>query len=220
MSAAIRTLRALILDFDGVILESNGIKTLAFREVFARFPEHLESMMRYHEEHISEPRQAKFEYLVSRLLGRPQDTELVAELTADFSRRVLDRMTDCAPVNGAFEFLEEFSPWLPLFLVSVNPEADLLTILDKRDLRRHFADIYGCPPWTKTRAVDSVIGILGGDRAGLALIGDAPSDLHAAREAAIEFIGRDSGISFDNPVPPLYPDMKALADLLRARIAS
>jgi phosphoglycolate phosphatase-like HAD superfamily hydrolase len=219
MSGEMQKLRALILDFDGVILESNGLKTLAFREVFARYPEHLESMIRFHEEHISEARQAKFEYL-ARLLGRPGDKDLVADLVADFSRRVLDRTTDCAPVSGAFEFLEEFSPRLPLFLASVNPEADLLTVLDRRDLRRHFARVYGCPPWTKTRAVDSLIDVLGGDRAGLALIGDAPSDLRTAREAGIEFIGRDSGIPFDDPVPPLYPDMKAIADLLRARIAS
>jgi beta-phosphoglucomutase-like phosphatase (HAD superfamily) len=37
-----------ILDFDGVVLESNAVKTEAFRDVFARFPEHAEAMMDFH----------------------------------------------------------------------------------------------------------------------------------------------------------------------------
>ena len=67
-------LRVLILDFDGVILESNEIKTGAFRQVCSGYPAHLDAMMRYHERNVSLSRYVKFNYLVSTLLQRPGDT--------------------------------------------------------------------------------------------------------------------------------------------------
>ena len=38
-------IEALILDFDGVVIESNEVKTNAFHNVFSRFPEFTDTMM-------------------------------------------------------------------------------------------------------------------------------------------------------------------------------
>ena len=76
---AVSKIRALILDFDGVIVESNALKTEAFEAVFSRFPEHAAAMLAYHHAHVSESRYAKFEHLAERL-GKPRDDVLMAEL--------------------------------------------------------------------------------------------------------------------------------------------
>ena len=87
--AAVR-LRAVILDFDGVVIESNALKTTTFREVFARFPELADEMMAWHHANVAVSRYEKFRHLVARL-GRAGDEALVEVLAADFSRRMIDR---------------------------------------------------------------------------------------------------------------------------------
>ena len=52
-------LEAIVMDFDGVILESNGIKDDVFQEIFARYPDHLDAMMSFHQAHLSAPRRLK-----------------------------------------------------------------------------------------------------------------------------------------------------------------
>lgn len=210
-------LRALVLDFDGVLVESEGLKTEAFHEVFARFPDHLGAMMAYHESHPSAPRRAKFEHL-ARLLGRPGDSAFVRRLADDFSRRAVERTAVCPPVKGAAAFLEEFAPRLPLYLASVTPESDLDEILRRRGWRGYFADVYGYPPREKKEAASRAIEAAGGDRACVALVGDSPGDYAVAREAGIDFIGRDSGLRFPDPPPAFYPDMDAIAVRLRSRL--
>jgi phosphoglycolate phosphatase len=210
-------LRALILDFDGVVLESNGLKAEVFREVFGRFPAHVAPMMAWHEAHISLSRYAKFEHLVFERLGRPDDRALVDDLAADFSRRIFGRVCTCPEVPGALAFLEHSAARVPLHLASVTPERELLAILDRRGLRRYFTSIFGCPPWTKPGAVASIVASYGGAH-GLALIGDSPGDRLAAESAAIEFIGRDSGIPYDPLPPALHPDMTAVAAALFPRL--
>jgi phosphoglycolate phosphatase len=214
---SVAPLRALILDFDGVILESNELKTAAFREVFGRFPEHAGTMMAWHSTHISQSRYAKFEHLVFERLGRPGDRALVEQLAADFSQGLEARMLACPEVPGARAFLEACAGRVPLDLASVTPEPELLLILERRDLRRYFQSVFGCPPWTKPQAVASVVAARGG-ASGLALIGDSPGDRTAAECAGVEFIARDSGIAFPAPVPVAYPDMHAIASAVLPRL--
>jgi phosphoglycolate phosphatase-like HAD superfamily hydrolase len=210
-------LGALVLDFDGVLVESEGLKTDVFREVFARFPEHLEAMMAFHAAQPSAPRHTKFAELARRL-GRPDDARLLQSLAEDFSRRALSRTAVCPEVPGAADFLREFAPRLPLFLASLTPEADLLEIVRRRGWAAFFQDVFGFPPRPKTEAIARAVAASGGRREAVALIGDAPSDLAAAQETGIDFIGRDSGLAFPDPRPWLYPDMQAIAVLLRERL--
>lgn len=210
-------LRLLVLDFDGVVLQSNDAKTEAFRDVFARFPDHLDAMMAFHHANVSASRFVKFDYL-RRQLGRPSDEVLSDELAADFSRRTLDRLATVPFVPGAEAFLEEFARRLPLYLASVTPAADLEVTLARRGLRGFFRDVYGCPPWTKPEAVRDVLRREGCPGAAVALIGDSPGDRRAAEETGVEFLALDSGIAFDPPQHRTHPDLGAIAHFLRPRL--
>lgn len=210
-------LDVLVLDFDGVILESEGVKTETFREVASRFPDHVDAFMVYHRAHPTEPRAAKFQYFVAEMLGRPDDRTLIEELTAVFSARVQEQLADCPLVAGSLEFLEEFAPRLPLYLASITPEAALLAVVKQRNLHRFFAEIFGYPPRRKSHAVARALARVNGDRTRAALVGDSPSDLQLATEAGIEFIGRDSGVPFDDDGVTLHPDMYGVADVVRSR---
>lgn len=210
-------LRVLVLDFDGVVLESNDVKTEAFVAVFSRFPEHRDAMMAYHQGHVSETRFAKFDHLLTRL-GRDGDRALRDELASDFSRRVLEMVGDVPFVAGAKALLDEFSLRLPLYLASVTPQDDLDATVEQRGLRRYFRATYGCPPWTKAGAIRDCLRRESCPASAAALIGDSPGDQRAAAEAGVEFIARDSGLRFATSPASPFPDLSAIADFLRPRL--
>ena len=210
-------LRALILDFDGVILESNGLKTAAFARVFARFPEHAEAMMAYHHAHVSESRVLKFRHLVTALLGRAADDPLVTELGEAFSADMRRQLASCPLVPGADAFLAAVHGRLPVYLASVTPQGELDAMLAERGLARFFTRVYGCPPWTKPGAVADIIAAEGG-RDGILLVGDSAGDQRAAAANGIEFLARDSGLPFDSPLPRRFSDMTGVAAAIEPRL--
>jgi phosphoglycolate phosphatase len=201
-------LRAVVLDFDGVIIESNALKTEAFAAVFGRFPEHAAHMMAYHDAHVSDSRFTKFEYLVTERLGRPADDPMVGELAAQFSAALRRRILECPAVPGAAAFIGAVSARLPVFLASVTPQDELEAIVSARGWTGSFASIYGCPPWTKVSAVTDIVARLGGP-AGVLFVGDSAGDQRAARDTGVEFLARDSGLPFDEPPPDAVSDMTA-----------
>jgi phosphoglycolate phosphatase-like HAD superfamily hydrolase len=209
-------LRAIILDFDGVLVESEGLKTEIFRHVFARYPEHYNAMMAYHQQSIAASRFDKFAHL-SQLLGRANDQTFLDSLAAEFSSLAIAQTVACPEVKGASNFLHEFSSRLPLCLASVTPESDLIEILQRRNWLSYFAKVFGYPPHSKAEAVSRAAESIQ-DRSALAIIGDSPNDLQVAIECGIEFIGRDSGIVFPDPRPSLYRDMNEIAAVVRTRL--
>ncbi len=211
-----RTPAAIVLDMDGVILESEGIKTEVFHAMFAEHPDHAAAMAAYHADHPSLPRRRKFERL-AELLGRAGDAGLVDELVATFSSRVLERIAAAPFVRGAAEFLAEFAGSVPLYLASVTPEAELRKIVARKGIADRFVRVFGDPPITKEEAVRIVVAAHGADPAAVVLVGDAPADLAVAMATGVEFVGRDSGISFPPPAPALNADMREIAAAMRLR---
>ena len=211
------SLRVVILDFDGVVLESNAVKTEAFRDVFARFPTHTQAMMDFHHAHVSLSRFAKFDHLLE-LIGRAGDGALRADLAADFSRRTLDRIMAVPFVPGAEAFLRDATPRLPVYLASVTPADDLACILDRRGLTKWFRDVYACPPWSKPDAIRDVLRREGAAPSEAILVGDSAGDQRAALMARVPFLARDSGLEFDLPAPLTFPDMSGIADFIKARL--
>jgi len=209
--------RVVILDFDGVVLESNAVKTEAFRDVFARFPEHAEAMMEFHRAHVSLTRFAKFDRLLE-LMGRAGDSVLRDDLAADFSRQTLERIVAAPFVPGAEAFLRDVTPRVPVYLASVTPAHDLALILARRDLAKWFRNVYACPPWTKPDAIRDVIGREGAAPTQALLIGDSAGDQRAARMTGVHFLARDSGLSFDSPAPLTFPDLSEITDFIMKRL--
>jgi phosphoglycolate phosphatase-like HAD superfamily hydrolase len=214
----VTAVRTIILDFDGVIVDSNGVKTAAFADVFARFPEHLERMMAYHHDNVSMSRFDKFDYLLRECLHRPDDAGLRQELADDFSRCTLDRVVACPFVTGAERFLQEFSGKTALYLASVTPQHDLDEILERRELRHFFRGVYGCPPWSKESAIRDVLRIEHISPQQAVLIGDSDGDRRAAAATGIQFVARDSGLPFTAPVNR-HADLSQIADAMRARLS-
>src|SRR2546423_745167 len=97
--------RALLLDFDGVVVESVAIKIDAFRDVYIdEPPEHHDVIERYQRVHGGVGRGAKFRHF-EKLFGRDADDERIRYLSNEYARRVYEAVIGCPFVPGAEEFL-------------------------------------------------------------------------------------------------------------------
>ena len=81
-------IKVIVLDFDGVIVESVGIKTEAFRELFRDSPQ-VEEIYQYHLANNALSRFEKFPYICENILGRKYTEEMGMEDTRNwFSRKL------------------------------------------------------------------------------------------------------------------------------------
>lgn len=192
--------KIIILDFDGVIVESNDIKDLVFQTIFKRFPKQYDDLLNYHRTNVSVSRYAKFDYLLEKI-GRTGDIDFKNELLEEFSTITLQMMRSVPFVAGAKEFLKEIHTQFPTYLASVTPINDLEIILDILNIKSFFKGVYGCPPWTKPNAIRDILWRENCATENAVLIGDSNGDQKAAAETCITFVARNSGLIFDEPYP-------------------
>ena len=206
-------IKIIILDFDGVVIESNEIKTEAFRYVFGRFPDHADAMMAYHELNVSQSRFIKFDHLLM-LLGCTGDEILKNELSKLFSEYVFEKMMKASLVVGAEQFLKEMTQKFPVYLASVTPDEELQKILSRRQLAHWFRAVYGCPPWTKSDAIIDILKREKSNPINALLIGDSAGDQRAAKQTGVPFLARNSGLLFDEPYPKQFNDLNEILEYL------
>jgi len=210
-------IKIIVLDFDGVVVESLDIKTEAFRELFAGYPQHLDDIMAYHLEHNSVSRYIKFEHIVTRILGENYDEGKEKELGAGFSRIVKEKVIECPYVKGAEDFLKYFSVRLPLYVASATPQEELREIVRTRAIDRYFQGVYGTPA-KKFDIVRVIVSETGVKPEAAAYIGDSNEDLAVARKTGVFFVGRSNQEPFDDSTIPVYPDLVGVKAHLKGMI--
>ena len=181
--------KAIIFDFDGVILESMNIKTEAFRVLFQDYPDHVDAIVDYHIENGGISRFVKFEYIYREMLNLPFDDAKSKELGEEFSRIVLEAILKCPFVEGAHEFLQKYSSEIPFFVASGTPHEELKLIVEERGLAPYFKGVYGTPA-LKPEIIHKILDEEGFAKEEVAYVGDAFSDYGDAQKAEVPFIGR------------------------------
>jgi phosphoglycolate phosphatase-like HAD superfamily hydrolase len=206
-------IKTVILDFDGTIVESVGIKDWAFETLFREYPDKLDEIMKYHLSHNATIRFEKFKYITEHILRQEYNGGVEKDLSQRFSELVYRRIVDCPYVPGAVEFLDDYHKILPLYLVSISPEDELDRILTARDLKKYFKKVYWSP-WRKLEAVSNILREENLLPYEALFIGDSFEDYQSAHGARVFFIGRDSGKSFHGVRIDAFKDFLAIRAFL------
>ena len=140
-----RKTKAIIFDFDGVILESMDVKTRAFAFLFKDYPEHIEEIIKLHTSHGGMSRFEKFERIYRDIFHQSLSDDKKAELGRQFSAKVYQEVLKCPFVKGAKEFLEKYHQKIPLFIASGTPDAEIKSIIRDRGLEKYFKGVFGSP---------------------------------------------------------------------------
>ena len=207
-------IRAIIFDFDGVILDSVDIKTKAFARLFeAHGPEVVRQVVAHHLANGGISRFRKFQHIYENILRRAMPDGESERLGGRFTDLVFDEILKAAWIPGAPEFLAENHTRYRCFVASGTPEDELKRIVQLRDLEKYFAGVFGSPA-TKEQIIRRILGEHGFQNTEAVFIGDAMTDYTAAAACGLRFIGITSG---GNPFPPgtsVSPDLQRLAETL------
>lgn len=195
----VSTLKAVILDFDGVIIESVDIKTRAFRLLFQDHPNHLERIVQLHRDNTGLSRYEKFRIIYRDYLKKPLSEKEVTRLDRTYSNLVVTEVLSCPFVPGAQEFLAHAVGHWPLFVVSGTPHDELGDIVRRRGLGRYFRQVYGSPR-SKKDLLREILSDNGWRSRDIVFVGDGLADFRAADAVEVPFVGRVP-IGTANPFP-------------------
>lgn len=208
--------KAIVFDFDGVILQSVDIKTRAFESLFAgEAPEALARILEHHRANNGVSRYEKFRHAYREILRRPLGPEEEKALGERYNATVEHAVSVCPFVPGAREFLEARHARTPFFVASGTPEEELRRIVERRGLGGFFRGVRGSPA-KKDAILRSIAAALSCPPSELLMIGDATTDSEAARAVGARFVGVVPA-GARSPFPPdarVLPDLTDLGTLL------
>lgn len=188
--APLAAYKTIVFDCDGVVLDSNRIKTEAFRVAALPWGEGAaEALVTHHVANGGVSRYAKFQYFLKELVPKYSETQegpSVQEMLTAFADHVRVGLESCRIADG-LEDLRELTPNSRWMIVSGGDQLELREIFEMRGLAKLFdGGIYGSP--------DSKTSILereykdGKLQKPALFLGDSRYDHEAAAASGLDFL--------------------------------
>lgn len=183
-------IKAIIFDFDGVILDSMPIKTDAFREIFKSFaPDAVEELVKYHIQNGGISRFVKIRYFFETILGEYTSNCDVMRYADMFSDVVVKNLSDSKYlISETIEFIKSRHGKERLFVASGAEQNELRFLCDRFALTPYFEKILGSPT-PKTALLASILDGYALGALDCVMIGDSINDYEAASQNGIPFAG-------------------------------
>jgi phosphoglycolate phosphatase-like HAD superfamily hydrolase len=178
-----------VFDCDGVILDSNGVKSQAFFDVARPFGKKgAERFVAYHKLHGGVSRQEKFKYFVAEILtvDRADRAQLEHELIETYGRICREGLRKCSLIPGVQAFLANLPTNIRSYVVSGGAQTEVREALRERRLDQFFSLILGNPK-SKQENMQQLFdsGALQGRGA---YFGDARLDMELAQRYELDFV--------------------------------
>lgn len=194
-------IKSLFFDFDGIIADSVGCKTEAFRDIYLPYGEEIASKVVDH--HLKNGGISRFEKFVTYhadFLGKTISQNELNNLCEKFSSLVIDKVIESKEINGFSEFIrlhgKKFNKWI----ITGTPTTEIINILKRRNMDDIFVDAFGSPEkkgyWT-----EQIIKNYNLNRDEIVFLGDAKADFEASQASGLKFIlhrSEASGKYFDD----------------------
>ncbi len=186
MHKRVKDYATIVFDCDGVILNSNKVKTQAFYQAALPYGENeAKSLVDFHVANGGISRYKKFEHFSSQILDSPLSKKEIESLLSNYANYVLDGLLNCKISEGLKHLrLETSSRWL---VVSGGDQAELRDVFNARGLADCFnGGIFGSP--------DNKDEILARELTNnnivhpALFIGDSKYDYQAATAAGLDFV--------------------------------
>lgn len=183
-------IKNIIFDFDGVILDSVGVKTEAFRKLFEKFsPTSVEQLLDYHRQNGGISRYVKIRYFFEVILNQPISQEEMMEYASVYSRLTREELANPNYIiEDTLQFIKDHEGRYFLHIASGADEEDLRYICDQLGLSRYFKSIGGSPQ-TKEIIIENILKTYHYNRSETCMLGDSVNDFIAAEKNKIVFFG-------------------------------
>lgn len=177
----------IVFDCDGVLMNSNEIKTDAFREVALPYgSDKAAELVAYHQARGGISRFAKFEYFVDHILNGVTDAPDVGELVHAYAANVFEKLMTCELAQGLNE-LRAGTRGKHWMVVSGGAQSELREVFRQRGIDTMFdGGIFGSPDSKDHIFLREFSGAAG--RLPAVYVGDSEYDHASARMAGLDFI--------------------------------
>lgn len=182
--------KILLWDFDGVIMDSNPVRTYGFEEVLKDYPpEQVSKLITYHKLNGGLPRYDKFRYFFETIRGERVTAAEINQLSARFSKIMLEKLLDeSLLIPDSVSFIKANYQKFVMHVISGSDQTELRTICDHLNLSKYFASVVGSPT-LKPELTRQVLQTYNYNSRETAFIGDSVNDYDAAVENGIDFYG-------------------------------
>jgi len=190
MAAILNKYKILLWDFDGVIMDSNPVRTYGFEEVLKGYPaEQLNELISYHKQNGGLPRYDKFRYFFEKIRDEQVSDAEIARLSARFSEIMLNKLMDRSLlIPDSVNFIKANYKKFIMHIVSGSDQTELRKVCDYLDLTQYFVSIVGSPV-LKPVLTKQILKTYNYNKYEVAFIGDSVNDYTAAVENGIDFYG-------------------------------
>lgn len=188
--------KTLVFDCDGVILDSNRVKTDAFYQAAVPYgQEAARELVAYHKANGGVSRYLKFEYFLEQIVGKTPDGLELDNLLASYASETWKGLLSCRSSKGLEELKRnhQSSRWL---VVSGGDQEEIRRLFRLRGLAGFFdGGIFGSPD-TKEDILAREIKS-GNILQPAVFLGDSRYDWQAASKAGIDFVFVSGWSEFD-----------------------
>jgi phosphoglycolate phosphatase-like HAD superfamily hydrolase len=186
-SSVLTNYDAIYFDCDGVLLNSNEVKTRAFQTVARPFGEkEADELVAYHVANGGVSRYRKLDHFLNVICEEKSEPDSLAKLLDHYASEVADGLLECEVAVGLSQLREKTagSRW---FVVSGGDQAELREIFKVRELTNHFdGGIFGSPE-TKVEILSRLVEVHPKPTLGV-FIGDSQYDYDVATKFGLDFI--------------------------------
>lgn len=189
--------RTWIFDCDGVLLDTNEMKTQAFYHAAKDYgDEKAHALAKYHTDHGGVSRYVKIDYFFSDILKAPKDEAEANTMLRKFANYIEENVAKCEPTKGCQNFLESLPENSKAYVISGTDQNELRTILKHKNLDQYFCGIYGSPR-NKIEIIEQLKAD-GNIQPPTIFVGDGKMDYEAASHHDLDFAFLSGFTDFPN----------------------
>ncbi len=183
----LRDIKTLVFDCDGVILDSNAIKTRAFFQAALPYGvQAAQALVDWHIAHGGISRYAKFDYFLNHIVNIGKSGTDRDQLLTTYASEVHKGMMTCAVTTGLHE-LRKRTRGLRWLVVSGGDQVELNRIFSARNLASMFnGGIFGSPD-TKVEIFARELS-KGNISTPAIFFGDSKYDFESSTNAGLDFV--------------------------------
>jgi phosphoglycolate phosphatase len=203
-------IRCAVFDFDGVILDSSGLKTEAFKKLYRQYDAICDEAMKFHYEQKGMSRFKQFHYVANTIMKTSDPERIIKEMSERFASIVFHMIAEAPFVIGARELIEFLAPLIPLFVLSSSPADELERIITARGLKSYFRSYHGGVDF-KGDLILKIMAEVGIEPREVLYVGDTLRDLAAAKASGVCFCGvKNSLVNFEGQNCFVVPELLTL----------
>jgi len=135
-----------VFDCDGVILNSNQLKSKAFRMALDGEPQDLvDIFINYHKKFGGVSRFKKFDHYYTVINKAENPKECAKKAVARYGILVEHMLLECDTIPGVTAYLDHLQKDYDIYVVSGGAQDELRRVFQQRGLTKYFSGIFGSP---------------------------------------------------------------------------